>query len=80
MEDAFIRKPDGSKTRKKLTPRQREVMQLLAEGKSMKEAGDILSLTARTVAFHKYLIMEGLGFKTTADLIQFAVKYHIVVN
>jgi DNA-binding NarL/FixJ family response regulator len=80
MEDAFIRKPDGSKTRKSLTPRQREVMQLLAEGKSMKEAGDILSLTARTVAFHKYRMMEGLGFKTTADLIQFAVREHIVVN
>jgi DNA-binding NarL/FixJ family response regulator len=80
MEDAFILKPDGGKTRKMLTQRQREVMQLLAEGKSMKEAGNILSLTARTVAFHKYRMMEGLGFKTTADLIQYAVKYHVVVN
>jgi len=80
MEDAFILKPDGGKIRKDLTARQREVMQLLAEGKSMKEAADILSLTARTVAFHKYRMMEGLGLKTNADLVQFAVKHHIVVG
>ncbi|MGD0909598.1 MAG: helix-turn-helix transcriptional regulator [Candidatus Acidiferrales bacterium] len=80
MENAFIQNPDGRKARKELTPRQREVLQLLAEGRSMKEAADILSVTARTVAFHKYRMMEGLGIKTTADLIQFAVKDHIVIS
>ena len=61
-----------------LTPRQREVLQLLAEGRSMKEVGTVLSLTARTVAFHKYRIMEQLKVKTTAELIRYAVKHHIV--
>lgn len=62
----------------KLTPRQREVLQLLAEGRSMKEAGDILSLTPRTVAFHKYTMMEMLGLKTSAELVQYAVTHGIV--
>ena len=61
-----------------LTLRQREVLQLLAEGKSMKEAADILSITPRTIAFHKYSMMEQLGFKTGAELIQYAVKLGLV--
>jgi DNA-binding NarL/FixJ family response regulator len=78
MEESFVKNPWGKKRDKKLTPRQREVLQLLAEGRSMKEIADILDLTPRTVAFHKYRIMEVLGVKTTADLIQFAVKTHLV--
>ena len=61
-----------------LTGRQREVLQLLAEGRSMKEVGALLDLTPRTVAFHKYRMMEQLGVRTTAELIQYAVKHHIV--
>jgi DNA-binding NarL/FixJ family response regulator len=61
-----------------LTPRQREVLQLLAEGKSMKEVASILNLTPRTVAFHKYRMMEQLNVKSTAELVQYAVKHHIV--
>ena len=61
-----------------LTLRQREVLQLLAEGKSMKEAADILNVTPRTIAFHKYSMMEHLGFKTTAQLIQHAVALGLV--
>ena len=61
-----------------LTPRQREVLQLLAEGKSMKEIASILNVTARTVAFHKYRMMEQLKIKTNAELIQFAVRHHLV--
>jgi DNA-binding NarL/FixJ family response regulator len=79
MENIFVRDPEGKKRGKKLTPRQREVLQLIAEGKSMKEAGVILQLTARTIAFHKYRMMEDLGIKTTADLIQFAIKNHVVI-
>ena len=62
----------------KLTARQREVLQLLAEGKQMKEAAAILKLTPRTIAFHKYEIMEHLGLKTGAELVQYAVEHHIV--
>jgi DNA-binding NarL/FixJ family response regulator len=61
-----------------LTPRQREVLQLLAEGHSMKEVASLLNLTPRTVAFHKYRMMEQLKVKSTAELIQYAVKQHIV--
>jgi DNA-binding NarL/FixJ family response regulator len=61
-----------------LTPRQREVLQLLAEGHSMKEVGNLLNLTPRTVAFHKYRMMEQLKVKSSAELIQYAVKHHIV--
>jgi DNA-binding NarL/FixJ family response regulator len=61
-----------------LTPRQREVIQLVAEGHSMKEIAAILKIAARTVAFHKYKIMEQLNIKTTAELIQYAIKHHIV--
>jgi DNA-binding NarL/FixJ family response regulator len=61
-----------------LTSRQREVLQLLAEGRSMKEVASLLNLTPRTVAFHKYRMMEQLKVKSTAELIQYAVKHHIV--
>jgi DNA-binding CsgD family transcriptional regulator len=61
-----------------LTPRQREVLQLLAEGRSMKEAAAILHLSARTVAFHKYRMMEQLQVHSTAALIQFAVREGLV--
>jgi len=64
--------------RPSLTPRQREVLQLLAEGQSMKEVATVLGLTPRTVAFHKYRMMEQLAVKTSAELIQYAVKHHIV--
>jgi DNA-binding NarL/FixJ family response regulator len=64
--------------RSELTGRQREVLQLLAEGKSMKEVGAILDLTPRTVAFHKYRMMEQLRLKTTAELVKFAVREGVV--
>jgi DNA-binding NarL/FixJ family response regulator len=63
---------------RQLTPRQREVLQLLAEGKSMKEVASILNVTARTVAFHKYRMMEQLNIKTNAELIQYAIRNHFV--
>lgn len=79
MQDIFVRDPEGKGIAKKLTPRQREVLQLLAEGKSMKEAGAILELTPRTIAFHKYRMMEQLGIKTSADLVHYAIKNRILV-
>ena len=62
----------------RLTDRQREVLQLLAEGKVMKEVGDLLNMTARTVAYHKYRMMEVLGAKSNAELVKYAVRNHIV--
>lgn len=61
-----------------LTPRQLEVLQLLAEGKSMKEAAAVLNLTTRTVAFHKYRIMEHLQLRNDAELVQYAMRHHVV--
>jgi len=61
-----------------LTPRQREVLQLLAEGRSMKQVGSVLNVAPRTIAFHKYQMMKQLKVKTTAELIQYAVRHHIV--
>jgi DNA-binding NarL/FixJ family response regulator len=63
---------------RKLTSRQREVMQLLAEGHSAREVGDILFVSPRTVEFHKYKIMEELGIHNTAELVQHAIKLGIV--
>jgi DNA-binding NarL/FixJ family response regulator len=69
---------DERKTGHQLTSRQCEILQLLAEGRSMKEVAGVLNLTPRTVAFHKYRMMEQLKVKSTAELIQYAVKHHIV--
>jgi len=65
-------------TQRHLTTRQREVLQLLAEGKSMKEVAGILNVTPRTVAFHKYRMMEQLKIKSTAELIQYAIRQHVI--
>jgi len=70
--------PEPRKPAHELTPRQREVLQLLAEGRSMKEVASVLNLTPRTVAFHKYRMMDELKVKSTAELVQYAVKHHIV--
>ena len=76
---SFEEDPRPKLSAKALTPRQREVVGLLAEGKTMREAGLILNLTPRTVAFHKYRIMHRQNLKTTADLIHFAIKSRILV-
>jgi DNA-binding NarL/FixJ family response regulator len=60
------------------TPRQREVIQLLAEGCSMKEVASILRITKRTVAAHKYAVMDLLQLKTNADLVQYAIRHRII--
>jgi len=61
-----------------LTPRQREVLQLLAEGRSAKEIASRLGISARTVEFHKYQIMETLDLHTGAELTHFAIKHGLV--
>jgi DNA-binding NarL/FixJ family response regulator len=62
----------------RLTERQREVLQLLAEGKCMKEVASVLNVTTRTVAFHKYRIMEVLNIRTNAELVQYAIRTHLI--
>ena len=61
-----------------LTLRQKEVLQLLAEGRPMKEVAYMLKITPRTVAFHKYTMMEQLQVKSSAELIQYAIKNAII--
>jgi len=61
-----------------LTLRQKEVLQLLAEGRSMKEAAFILHVSPRTVAFHKYTMMDHLHIKTSAELVQYAMNSQLV--
>jgi DNA-binding NarL/FixJ family response regulator len=62
----------------RLTPRQREVLQLLAEGRSAKEVASILKISTRTAEFHKARIREALGVQTTAELVQCAIRLGIV--
>lgn len=66
------------KSSEQVTPRQREILQLLAEGRSAKEIAGKLAISARTVEFHKYQIMEAHGLNSSAELIHFAIKQGIV--
>lgn len=61
-----------------ITPRQREILELLADGKSAKEIASVLGLSARTVEDHKYRLMESLGIDTSAELIRFAIRHGLV--
>ena len=63
---------------KKLTRRQQEVVQLLAEGRPMKEVADILKISEKTVMFHKYHIMQLFNLKSNADVVLFALKRHLI--
>ena len=62
----------------RLTARQRDVLQLLVEGKVMKEVGSILKMETTTVAYHKYRIMKALGTHSNTELVRYAVRNHIV--
>ena len=78
LEEAYIEDPSGEKRPHVLSSRQHEVLQLLVEGRPMKEVASILNIAARTVAYHKYKMMEDLRVKSTAELIQYALKNKIV--
>ena len=62
----------------RLTPRQREVLQLVAEGRTMKEVGSLLHISPRTAESHKYEIMEVLGAQNSAELVQYAIRMKLV--
>jgi len=77
--DGFFLESRVSKLgQEKLTTRQGEVLRLLAEGRSMKEVAYALKMTPRTVAFHKYRIMEHLRLRTNAELVRYAIREHLV--
>ena len=80
LVESFVRRSESSSKPAELSPRQREVLQLLAEGHTMKEIARILAITPRTVAFHKYSMMEVLGVASSAELVQFAIKHHIIAS
>lgn len=74
MVGSFIQNFKRRKSSNHLTLRQKEVLQLLAEGRSMKEAAFILNVSPRTVAFHKYTMMDHLNIRSSAELIEYAMK------
>jgi len=78
MQERFIRDPKTAAQPHQLTDRQREVLQLLAEGRPMKEIADILNVRLRTVQFHKYRVMEDLGIATNAELVQYAMRHGMI--
>jgi DNA-binding NarL/FixJ family response regulator len=77
LDDVLHSDPQDVKLRE-LSAREREVLQLVAEGKSMKEVAAILDISPRTVEFHKYRIMDLLNVKTTAALVQYAIRYGLI--
>lgn len=79
LTDKFVRDP-RTEQMKILTARQREVLQLLAEGHTMREVADVLHVTPRTVAFHKYRIMEEFGLKSNSELFLLAIKEHVIAQ
>ena len=80
MVDTLVNGSQRRKHSRDLTSRQREVLQLLAEGCSMQEVATLMKITPRTVAFHKYRIMDELHLKTNAALVQFAIKQGLVAR
>ena len=69
---------EKSNSKEPLTPRQREVLQLIAEGRTMKEVASILHISPRTAESHKYEIMQALGVDTTAALVQYAIRMKLI--
>ena len=78
LEEAFIRDPRDVSRPTHLTNRQREILQMLAEGRSMKDIASILAITHRTVRFHKAQIMQVLGIHSHMELLQYAIKHGMV--
>ena len=78
LDDISLRDPKNRDVAPEPTARQREVIQLLAEGRTMKEVARLLYITPRTVAAHKYTVMELLQLKTSAELVQYAIKHRII--
>jgi DNA-binding NarL/FixJ family response regulator len=78
MVGSFVQNFKRRKSRSDLTLRQKEVLQLLAEGRSMKEVAFVLNVSPRTVAFHKYTMMDHLQIRSSAELIEYAMRSSLV--
>jgi len=78
LDHISLREPKNREFAPEPTARQREVIQLLAEGRTMKEIARLLYITPRTVAAHKYAVMELLQLKTSAEVVQYAIKHRII--
>ena len=78
MEERFMLDPKAAERPRHLTPRHREIVQMLAEGRSAKEIASILEISVRTVRFHKYEIMKELGLRSNAELVQYAIKHALI--
>jgi len=76
--DWAVRDELASDLNKELTGRQREVLQLLAEGRTMKEVAHVLNMSRKTVMFHKYRIMKTFNLKTNADILRLAIKNNLI--
>jgi DNA-binding NarL/FixJ family response regulator len=77
-ENWAVRETRARQFSKELTRRQQDVLQLLAEGRPMKEVADILKVSEKTVMFHKYNIMQAFNLKNNAELVLFALKRHLI--
>jgi len=78
LEAQIKRDQRARQTLHRLSPRQREVLQLVAEGQSSKQIAEILRISPRTAEFHRYRAMESLGLHTLAELVQYAIKHGMV--
>src|SRR6516225_1857360 len=78
MNEIFVRDPKAVDRPQHLTDRQREVLQMLAEGRSLREIAALLQISYRTVRFHKVRIMEELGISRNAELVQYAIKHGMI--
>lgn len=78
LEESFIRDPQAMNRPKQLSQRQREVLQMLAEGRSLIEIAALLHITHRTARFHKAQIMEELEVTSISDFVKYAIKHGII--
>jgi DNA-binding NarL/FixJ family response regulator len=78
MNEIFVRDPKAVDRPQHLTDRQREVLQMLAEGRSLREIAELLRISYRTVRFHKVRIMEELGISKNAELVKYAMKHGMI--
>src|SRR5215469_8287541 len=78
MSEVFIRDPKALERPQHLTDRQKEVLQMLAEGRSLREIATSLQISYRTVRFHKVRIMEELGITNNAELVKYAINHGII--
>ena len=78
LDEVFVRDPKAVDRPQHLTDRQREVLQMLAEGRSLQEIAGLLQISYRTVRFHKVRIMEELGISKNAELVKYAIKHGMI--